>query len=60
MIAADVLFYIRRASQLGPPFKVITLPNQEIFLNAQFASDIAIVIVLDEDNFDNIYHRLQF
>ena len=56
----DALFYILRASQLGPLVRGISLPNQKIFLNAQFINDTSLFIELDEDNFDNMCQRLQF
>ncbi|XP_059076321.1 secreted RxLR effector protein 78-like [Cryptomeria japonica] len=57
-ITTDALFYILRAPALGPPIRGLTLPNYEDLINAQFADDTALFLVLNEEKFDNAMNRL--
>lgn len=60
VIAADALFYILRAKELGPPLKGISLPNGEVLHNAQFADDTSLFLGLSEENFEIACKRISF
>ena len=60
VIAADAMFYVLRASELGPPVKGISLPNMDELINVQFADDKSLFLGLTKENFDNAIRRLDF
>ena len=60
VIAADAMFYVLRASELGPPVKGISLPNMDELINVQFVDDTSLFLGLTEENFDNAIRRLDF
>ena len=60
VIDADAMFYVLRASELGPPIKGISLPNMDELINVQFANDTSLFLGLTEENFDNSIRRLDF
>lgn len=51
VIAVDALLYILRAPSLGPPIKVILLPNVDNLLNSQFDDDSVLFLEIEENIF---------
>lgn len=60
VIVVGILFFILRASKLGPLVKGISLPSKEELKNVQFANVITLFLDLSDVNFNNVMNRLNF
>lgn len=54
------MFYVLRASELGPPIKGISLPNMDELINVQFVDDTSLFLGLTEKFFEHAIRRLDF
>lgn len=60
ILATDDLFYILKTNELGPPLKGIKLPNEDELVLEHFTDDTTLFIILEEENFDNVFNRFIF
>ncbi|XP_057849360.2 uncharacterized protein LOC131060216 [Cryptomeria japonica] len=58
VISSEALFYILRDASLSPVVKGISLPNNDMLINCQFADDTALFFELSEENFSVLKGKL--